>query len=301
MARAETTARPEPQSLIAGALPSRSQGVKNPNRLTDGLYSNEGDEWLTDVTSRFLSARSFVEYDLGSARTIRCALTQADNNDVYILSGSQDGEKWQPLWRVGPSRTLACDCATEAEASARYVRLSATGGDALYSVGEIALYSECPSIWAAQLVRTRGVAVADTVVTKVVFFAIFAAFFLLVHRRKAARIHYLLILRRLPRLDAGGRVAHLYPLSIKSRRCAPCSPCWLGCWRSRRLSSRRRPRPSQSGAGTLVFCAVAAFATYWHFGTLQVLRRCQGPQHSVNTAAMRDDFPDGEIFPRAAL
>jgi len=33
---------------------SRSQGVKNRNRLTDGLYSNEGDEWLTDVTSPFL-------------------------------------------------------------------------------------------------------------------------------------------------------------------------------------------------------------------------------------------------------
>jgi hypothetical protein len=59
------------------------------------------------------------------------------------------------------------------------VRLSATGGDALYSVGEIALYGECPSIWPPELVRTRGVAVADTVITKVVIFGIFAAFFLL--------------------------------------------------------------------------------------------------------------------------
>ena len=96
-----TVARAEPQSLIAGKLPIRSEGVKNVSRLTDGVYGNEGDEWLTDVTSRFLSARSFVEYDLGAERPIRCALAQADNNDVYILSGSLDGESWQPLWRVG--------------------------------------------------------------------------------------------------------------------------------------------------------------------------------------------------------
>jgi hypothetical protein len=39
-----SVARAEPQSLIAGKLPSRSEGVKNHNRLTDGVFSNEGDE-----------------------------------------------------------------------------------------------------------------------------------------------------------------------------------------------------------------------------------------------------------------
>ena len=135
-------ARAEPQSLIADKLPSRSEGVKNASRLTDGVYSNEGDEWLTDVTSRFLSARSFVEYDLGAERTIRCALAQADNNDVYILSGSLDGESWQPLWRVGAEAGAGMRLRNQKlETSARYVRLSATGGDALYSVSEIALYA----------------------------------------------------------------------------------------------------------------------------------------------------------------
>jgi len=28
-----------------------------------------------------------VQYDLGTDRKLRCALVQADNNDVYILSG----------------------------------------------------------------------------------------------------------------------------------------------------------------------------------------------------------------------
>jgi hypothetical protein len=298
-ARAETTARPEPQSLIAGALPSRSQGVKNPNRLTDGLYSNEGDEWLTDVTSRFLSARSFVEYDLGSARTIKCALTQADNNDVYVLSGSQDGEKWQSLWRVGAEPNPGMRLRNQKlEASARYVRLSATGGDALYSVGEIALYSECPSIWPPELVRTRGVAVADTVVTKVVFFAIFAAFFLLVHRRKAARIHYLLIL---PALAAGWmlavELAHLYPFVDQEPSLRALLAVLVGLLALKEAFFKEDAAPHRRVVlGTLAFCAVAAFAIYWHFGTLQFFDDAKGRNTLVNTAAMRDDFPTAKYF-----
>ncbi|HJX66201.1 MAG TPA: discoidin domain-containing protein [Polyangia bacterium] len=299
VARAETAARPEPQSLIAGALPSRSHGVKNPNRLTDGLYGNEGDEWLTDVTSRFLSAQSFVEYDLGSARTIRCALTQADNNDVYILSGSQDGETWQPLWRVGAEPNPGMRLRNQKlEASARYVRLSATGGDALYSVGEIALYGECPSIWPPELVRTRGVAVADTVITKVVIFGIFAAFFLLVHRRKAGRIHYILIL---PALAAGwmlaGELARLYPFVDQEPSLRALLAVLVGLLALKEAFFKQDSAPHRKVVlGTLAFCAVAAFATYWHFGTLQFFDDAKGRNTLVHTAAMHDDFPTAKYF-----
>jgi len=298
-ARAETPARPEPQSLIVGALPSRSYGVKNPNRLTDGLYSNEGDEWLTDVTSRFLSARSFVEYDLGSARTIRCALTQADNNDVYILSGSQDGETWQALWRVGAEPNPGMRLRNQKlEANARYVRLSATGGDALYSVGEIALYSECPSIWPPELVRTRGVAVADTVVTKVVIFGIFAVFFLLVHRRKAARIHYVLIL---PALAAGWmlavELARLSPFIDQEPALRALLAVLVGLLVVKEAFFKEDSAPHPKVVlGTLAFCAVAAFATYCHFGTLQFFDDAKGRHTLVNTGAMRDDFPTAKYF-----
>jgi hypothetical protein len=33
--------------------PLHSDGVNNAVRLTDGMLSNEGDEWLTDVTRAF--------------------------------------------------------------------------------------------------------------------------------------------------------------------------------------------------------------------------------------------------------
>ena len=140
----------EPQNLLAGKKPIRSEGVKNNLRLTDGLLSNEGDMWLTDVTSRFTSAHSVVEYDLGSPQALRCIMVQADNNDVYYLSGSLDGQNWAQLWRVGAEVGAGMRVrATKLDLSVRYLRLSATGGDALYSVSEIAAYSECPVPWPA--------------------------------------------------------------------------------------------------------------------------------------------------------
>jgi len=294
-----TMARAEPQNLIAGKLPIRSEGVKNVSRLTDGVYGNEGDEWLTDVTSRFLSARAFVEYDLGGERPLRCALAQADNNDVYILSGSLDGQTWQSLWRVGAESGAGMRLRNQKlEARARYVRLSATGGDALYSVSEIALY-ECPAIWPPpELVRTRGVAVADTVVTKVVVFGIFAAFFLLVHRRKAGRIHYILIL---PALAAGWMLAvelgRLYPFGDQEPSLRGLLAALAALLALKEAFFKEAAAPHRKVVlGTLGFCAVAAFATYYHFGTPQFFDEAKGRRTLVHTWAMRNDFPTAKYF-----
>ncbi|HEX7598390.1 MAG TPA: discoidin domain-containing protein [Polyangia bacterium] len=288
-----------PQSLLAGKLPVRSSGVKNPVRLTDGLYSNEGDEWLTDVTSRFASARSFVDYDLGSEQPIRCALTQADNNDVYVLSGSLDEVNWTPLWRVGAENGAGMRLRNnKMEARARYVRFSATGGDALYSVSEIALYAECPSIWPPELVRTRGITVADTVNTKVAFFGIFAAFFLLVHRRKAGRLHYLLVL---PAVAAGwmlaAELAKLYPFFDQEPALRVLLAALTGLVALKETFFKEDAAPHRKVAlATLVFCAVAAFATYTHFGAPQFFDDAKGRRTLVHTWDMRQYFPTAKYF-----
>ena len=295
-----SAARAEPQSLIAGKLPSRSHGVKNVSRLTDGVYGNEGDEWLTDVTARFSSARSFVEYDLGAERELRCALVQADNNDVYILSASQDGETWKSLWRVGAEAGAGMRLRNQKlEVSARYVRLSATGGDALYSVSEIAVFAECPSIWPpSELIRTRGVTVADTVNTKVVIFGIFVAFFLLVHRRKAARIHYVLVA---PALAAGwmlaAELARLYPFFDEEPSLRALLAVLVALLALKEAFFSEAAAPHRKVVlGTLGFCAVTAFFTFYHFGTAQYFDETTGQRTFVHTWAMRNDFPTAKYF-----
>src|SRR5512140_584325 len=185
----------EPQNLLAERKPIAANGVKNGARLTDGLLSNEGDEWLTDVTSRFTSSRSYVTYDLGTPQKLGCLLVQADNNDVYYMAGSLDGESWTQLWRVGADPAPGMRArTTKLDVTARYLRLSATGGDALYSVSEIAAYADCPPVpWPNDIPHAHGIPVGDSADVKVLVFGVLAGLFVLIHRRKGPNLQYVLL------------------------------------------------------------------------------------------------------------
>ena len=289
----------EPQSLIAGKQPVRSEGVRNVERLTDGIYSNEGDEWLTDVTSRFSSAQSFVEYSLGDDLPLHCAMVQADNNDVYFLSGSQDRVHWQALWRVdaegGPGMRVRSE---RLQASARYVRLSATGGDALYSVSEIALYAQCPDTWPPAVVRTRGVPVAETVNTKVAIFGILAGIFIVLHRRRLARAHYVLLLA----VVAAGwmlaaELANAYPFFDQEPQLRALVAALAALVVIKEAFLKKFGEPNRTVViGTLAVCAVTAFGTYYHFGMPQFLDHAKGRRTLVHTWDMRHYFPVAKYF-----
>jgi len=47
---------------------------------------------------------------------------------------------------------------------------------------------------------------------------------------------------------------------------------------------------------TLAFCAVAAFATYYHFGIAQFFDEAKGRRTLVHTLNMRHDFPTAKYF-----
>ncbi len=294
-----TAAAADPQSLIAGQRPSRSDGVTNTDRLTDSLLSNEGDSWLTDLTSRFSSATSFVEYDLGQVQPLRCVLVQADNNDVYFLSGSQDGRNWQPLWRVGAESGAGMRVrSTKLETSVRYLRLSATGGDALYSVGEIAVYSECPVPWPADLPRARGVPVGDSTDVKVLLFGALAGIFVLFHRRSASKWQYVLVL---PVLSAAWMLTRdlidLYPFFDQEPelRAMVAALAAVVVVKEAFLSKRWAPERAVTLA-TLALCAVTAFGTYYHFGMPQFFDHAKGRRTLVHTWDMRHYYPVAKYF-----
>ncbi len=143
----EESTDPIPGNILVGAKVEQA-GVPHTMRLTDGQLSVEGDPWDTAITARFDNPQGSVSWDLGADKPIRCALVQGDNNDTYILSGSADGKTWQQLWQGGAvdgpgMRTRQA----QLNGTARYLRLTAQGGDQLYSVGELAVFSECPKGW----------------------------------------------------------------------------------------------------------------------------------------------------------
>ena len=289
----------QPVSLIASKPPVASDGVKNTARLTDGIFSNEGDEWLTDVTSRFTSGTSYVEYSLGDDLPIRCAIVQADNNDVYFLSGSQDGKNWQPLWRVGADGSPGMRVRTQKlEATARYVRLSATGGDALYSVSEIALYSQCPQIWPPDLVRTHGIPVAESLNTKLILFAILASLFILFHRKSAGPLQYLTLL---PVFGSGWmlaiELAGLYPFPEQEPQLRALVALLATLILAKEAFFKKVWEPHKAVVlGTLAVCALTAFGTYYHFGMPQFMDQAKGRRTLVHTWDMRHYFPVAKYF-----
>jgi hypothetical protein len=123
-------------------------GLPHTMRLTDGQLSVEGDHWDTAITARFENPQASVTFDLGGDKPIRCALLQGDNNDVYVLAGSADKKSWQTIWEAPPvdgagMRTRQA----QVNGNTRYLRVSASGGDQFYSIGEVAAFSECPKGW----------------------------------------------------------------------------------------------------------------------------------------------------------
>src|SRR5215831_3476550 len=182
-------------NLLAGLTPTRADGARNVDRLADGVASQEGDFWDSDVTARLNSRRSFVEFDLGSPRPLRCALVQGDNNDYYRFEGSLDGQTWTSIYEGPPVGGAGLRTRQgHIEATARYVRLSADGGDGLYSIGEAAIYGTCPSPWPPELIRIHGTPLEDSASRSVFLFALALTAFVLLSRKGGGRLRQLTVL-----------------------------------------------------------------------------------------------------------
>lgn len=134
-------------NLLKTARLVRADNTENPARITDGTAPAEGDNWQSDFTA-ILKPNGVVEWDLGQVVTIGAARLQGDNNDLYIVQVSEDGQQWTPLWRamdVEGAGMRTRDIAP-IEARARYVRLTAEAGDQMYSVGELELFAQAAEL-----------------------------------------------------------------------------------------------------------------------------------------------------------
>jgi hypothetical protein len=175
-------------SLLAGAVPTRQEGLVRAAAMTDGHRPPEGAFWDSEVTA-VLAPSGVVEWDLGEPRAVAAALLQADNNDTYVLSASLDGATWAPLWSAPPRDEPGLQTRTERALNlmVRYVRLTAEGGDGLYSIGEIQLFSnagELPSV--APTVRRTTPVVTGRDPTALILLAVFGGILVFIHRQGTA-------------------------------------------------------------------------------------------------------------------
>lgn len=148
---AGTSSRP---NLLKTATVRRADGLPKIALLSDGVASTDGDTWDNQRAAIFEKG-GVAEWDLGQQETIAGMRLQADNNDRYELSGSLDGEKWFPIWLAGPVDLPGVQTRTSSplRAVARYLRLTASGGDSKYSISELEVFDSADAMENAQLER----------------------------------------------------------------------------------------------------------------------------------------------------
>lgn len=138
-------------SASPGLLPSaqvrKDQGVTRSPVVRDGKGEYEGAPWDSQLAA-IMAADGMLEWDLGEVMPIEAALIQGDNNDDYILWSSVDGNFFQPLWRAPPDAMAGLRTRTtnSLKGQARYLRLTAEGGDRMYSIGEVMVFSKAAEI-----------------------------------------------------------------------------------------------------------------------------------------------------------
>lgn len=142
-AEAMKAAPAKTSNLLVGLPAPRAEKTANSDRITDGKAADPGDNWQTFLTS-VIEKEGFVIWDFGAPRDWEGAWVQADNNDVYILSVSDDGTNFTTAWESptvdNPGMQLRSS--TTARGHGRYLRLSAKGGDGSFSVSELAVFEK---------------------------------------------------------------------------------------------------------------------------------------------------------------
>lgn len=151
---ASDPASPAAKNLLTGARVLRADEVTRPSVMTDGAMPPEGSFWDTDQTA-LIAAGGVMVWDLGEPRHLEAALLQGDNNDRYTLELSQDGQSFTPLWQAPPvdDQGMHTRVTSALQATGRYLKLTASGGDGMYSVGELQLFSSASALAAPRPVR----------------------------------------------------------------------------------------------------------------------------------------------------
>jgi hypothetical protein len=141
-------------SLLRAARLQRSDGAPNAGLLQDGVASTDGDVW-NSPRAVILSPAGVIEWDLGRTEIVAALRIQADNNDRYLVWGSLDGTRWYPIWVANAVELPGIQTRTSPElsAQARFLRLTAEGGDAMYSISELEVFDSATALAGAQLER----------------------------------------------------------------------------------------------------------------------------------------------------
>jgi hypothetical protein len=290
------------KSLLEGLGPSRIEAARNPDVLTDGVQAPRGHGWNTELSAILSSRSGFIEFDLGASKPIDSAYLQGDNNDTYVLSGSSDGKNFSELWAAGPDDKpgMRQRWTSGLGAQARYLRLTARGGDGSYAITELQVFSSKPKPFPPKVLAREGTVAPARLRNALLMFGVtLAAFALFAYR--GARWYWLLGLAAVPVTGAFMLVEALriaWPVEgreLSLLRSVMAAVALIALVRERILPNRH---PSHRFAilGVVGVCAVLAGASFYNLGRPQFWNSEKNQPEFVHQLDMRIYYGFAKYF-----
>lgn len=134
-------------NVLAGATPlGVGMLTGDPGALTDGVATQEGAQWDSPQAAILGGVKPSLVFDLKTPQKLAGAYIQADGNDDYQFAISADGENYTDVWQAGfvQGHGLKARQGEWAAMSARYLRITPSGGDGYYSISEIQAFCDTP-------------------------------------------------------------------------------------------------------------------------------------------------------------
>lgn len=289
-----------PGNVLAGRAPSRVDHVTGAERLTDGTVAVDGDHWETDLTAVFRSPTASVEWDFGQPVHLRAAYLQGDNNDDFFLLGSEDGKTYRNVWSArsvpGPGMRARED--ETLDATVRYLKLTARGGDMAVSVSEVEVFDTVPATWPPALRALEGKREHGPGEVETLVFGLVLGLSLLLHRSTSrwwARVLFVAVPIALGVWTYEAVMLAWPPAQpvIDALRAVSAGVAALAVLR---LSLRPQDVMPRFMTGTLAAMALLATTTFFNMWQPQFEYVEKGRQTWVHTWDMRVYFPTAKYF-----
>jgi hypothetical protein len=290
------------RNLLRGARVAQSGGAVRVERINDGEAAVEGGPWDTTATTRLEGRDAFVVFDLREERALQAIWIQADNNDDYLVEASLDGEHFDVAWRSGtvPRPGMRERFTTDLRTRARFLRLSAAGGDGNYGVSELQVFETPPSPFPPDVPRLRGIPIVRNARNAVLSFAVALIFFVTVAVKRLPLV--LILALALVPLYAGFElvqaIPRVWPLdsqTVALLRGAISLVAVVAIARETFGPPRLAIRPGAVVA-TLAVCGVTGFACFYNLGSPQFWDAAEGQPTFVHILDLRQYYSTAKYF-----
>lgn len=147
-------------ALLTPVSFTASSSVNNPVNVADNIFPPEGGQWQTN-TAWWTGTTPVIHFSYSQVFNVEEILLSVDNNDDYSVEYSLDNSTWTNLfsisssygevgWGMDTMSTLSSNpeyiaALDFSPVQAQFLRIFATGGDNLYSVGEFQAFGSAVS------------------------------------------------------------------------------------------------------------------------------------------------------------